>query len=123
MPHVRKLAPEEVRDIEGKVKGQRKLVEEEYDSILQDYEISEYGEAELASDEKRITVRNRLRAAAERRGVGLEFRRTRGNLLRFKVVESADVDDDFEEAEALVQPTTITAAPKKRGPKPKQKNV
>jgi hypothetical protein len=34
MPQVRKLAPEEVQDIQNKGKGLRKLVEEQYDAIL-----------------------------------------------------------------------------------------
>ena len=115
MPNVRKLTPEEVRDIEGRIKGQRKLVEEEYDAILQEYTIGDYGEAELGPDEKRITVRNRLRAAAHRHDVGLEFRRTRGNTLRFKVVPPGEEtqDDDADEAS---EPTVIpNEPPKKRG--------
>lgn len=115
MPNVRKLTPEEVREIEGRIKGQRKLVEEEYDAILQEYSIGDYGEAELGPDEKRITVRNRLRAAAHRRDVGLEFRRTRGNTLRFKVVPS-DEETDEEAADEVPQPTVVPEAPpKKRG--------
>ncbi len=115
MPQVRKLTPEEVRDIEGRIKGQRKLIEEEYDALLQDYHIGDYGEAELAPDEKRITVRNRLRAAAHRRDVGLEFRRTRGNTLRFKVVPG-DEDMDDEAADGAPEPTIVPGEPpKKRG--------
>lgn len=86
MPNVRKLSADEVRNIEKKGKGQRKLIEEEYDAILRDYDVGEYGEALLSPDEKRITIRNRLKAAAERRGLALEFKRTKGDLLRFKVV-------------------------------------
>jgi hypothetical protein len=71
MPQVRKLAPEEVQAIENKGKGQRKLTEELYDAFLSEYEVGDYGEAELDPDEKRLTVRNRLRAAASRRDVGL----------------------------------------------------
>ena len=60
MPQVRKLAPEEVQTIENKGKGTRKLVEEQYDSILADYEVGDYGEAVLDEGENRLTVRNRL---------------------------------------------------------------
>lgn len=88
MPSVRKLTPEEVQAQQRAGKGQRKLVEEEYDAILRDYELGDYGVAELGPDEKRLTVRNRLKAAALRRGIGLEFRRTRGYQLRFQVVEN-----------------------------------
>jgi hypothetical protein len=89
MPSVRKLAPEEVRAIENRGKGQRKLIEEQYDELLRDYAPGDYGEADLDPDENRLTVRNRLKAAAARRGMSLEFRRTRGPLLRFYVQSGA----------------------------------
>ena len=85
MPNVRKLSPEEVRTLENRGKGQRKLIEEEYDSFLADYDAGDYGEADLDPNENRLTVRNRLKAAATRRGLALDFKRTTGNLLRFKV--------------------------------------
>ena len=85
MPSVRKLTQEEVRTIENKGKGLRKLIEEEYDMFLSDYEVGDYGEAELTPDEKRLTVRNRLKAAAKRRDVSIDFKRTQGNILRFKI--------------------------------------
>src|SRR5215510_7424876 len=86
MPTVRKLALEEVQTIENKGKGQRKLTEEQYDSFLADYQVGDYGEAELGDDENRLTVRNRFKAAATRRGIGLDFKRTKGKILRFKVL-------------------------------------
>jgi hypothetical protein len=86
MPNVRKLTQEEVRTLENRGKGQRKIIEEEYDSFLADYGEGDYGEAYLEPNENRLTVRNRLKAAALRRGLGLDFKRTTGNLLRFKVV-------------------------------------
>ena len=85
MPSVRKLTQEEVRTIENKGKGLRKLIEEEYDMFLREYEVGDYGEAELTSDEKRLTVRNRLKAAAKRRDVSIDFKRTQGNILRFRI--------------------------------------
>jgi hypothetical protein len=91
MPTVRKLSQEEVRTIENKGKGLRKLVEEEYDAFLSDYSIGDYGEAELTSNEKRLTVRNRLKAAARRQGVSIDFKRTQGNILRFKIAPSVVV--------------------------------
>jgi predicted RNA-binding Zn ribbon-like protein len=90
MPQVRKLAPEEVQTIENKGKGLRKLTEEQYDAFLRDYEVGDYGEAQLDEGEKRLTVRNRLKAAAGRRNVAIEFRRTTGDLLRFKIASQSD---------------------------------
>lgn len=87
MPAFRKLEPEEVKTIENKGKGTRRLTEEQYDAFLAEYEVGDYGEATLDESENRLTVRNRMRAAANRRSVSLDFRRTQGNLIRFKVVE------------------------------------
>jgi hypothetical protein len=39
-----------------------------------------------AEGEGKLTVRNRLKAAAERRGLTIEFIRTPGSSIRFKVV-------------------------------------
>ena len=52
-----------MQTIQNKGKGLRKLVEEEYDAILSDYAVGEYGEAALEPDEKLLTVRNRTKAA------------------------------------------------------------
>src|SRR5437773_12569020 len=87
MPQLRKLAPEEVRALENKGKGQRKLTEEQYDAFLGEYNVGDYGEAELEADEKRLTVRNRLKAAAKRREAGIEFRRTTGSVIRFHIID------------------------------------
>ncbi len=79
-----KLSPEEVHTIRYKGVGVRKITEEQYDSFLAEYDVGDYGEAELEGDEKRLTVRNRLKAAAGRRGLSLHFNRTTGNVVRFK---------------------------------------
>ena len=88
MPQIRKLTPAEVQTLEYKPTGHRKLIEEQYDAILSDYAAGEYGEAALEPDEKRLTVRNRLRAAAVRRGLEIDFRRTNGDFIRFQVVDN-----------------------------------
>ena len=87
MPQIRKLTPAEIQTLEYKPIGQRKLIEEQYDTILSDYAAGEYGEAALEPDENRISVRNRLRAAAVRRGLGIDFRRTNGDFIRFQIVD------------------------------------
>jgi hypothetical protein len=112
MPIVRRLTAQEVQSLERKGKGQRRLVEEQYDAFLADYGPGDYGEAELDEDENRLTVRNRFKAAAARRGLSLIFPRTNGNLLRFQVVSG------LEPAEVAVEPerpSTPQTAPKGRG--------
>src|SRR5262245_21724520 len=121
MPSVRKLAPEEVQTIENKGKGQRKLTEEQYDAFLADYAVGEYGEAELGEDENRLTVRNRFKAAATRRGIGLDFNRTRGNIIRFKVINASG--NGHAQAAPVVSAPVIEEPPapvKKKGGRPRK---
>ena len=108
MPSVRKLNADEVWALENKGKGQRKLIEEQYDSIFGEYGAGEYGEAVLAPGENRLTVRNRLKAAARRRDLAVDFRRTKADLLRFQVV-----------AAAAPEPAAPAPTPKSRGRKKK----
>lgn len=110
MPNVRKLSQDEVRVIENKGKGQRKIIEEQYDDILGEYALGDYGEAVLEPGENRLTVRNRLKSAARRRGLAIDFRRTKDDLLRFQITDIAQPDQvDAPEP----------AAPKTRGRKKK----
>jgi hypothetical protein len=109
MPQIRKLTPAEVETLEYKPTGQRKLVEEQYDAILSDYAAGEYGEAALDPEEKRLTVRNRLRAAAVRRGLDIDFRRTSGDFIRFQVVD-ADGGKGVPAAVPEVMDTEVVAA-------------
>jgi hypothetical protein len=120
MPHVRKLAPEEVQAFQNKPQGQRKLVEAQYDAILSDYAVGEYGEALLEQEENRLTVRYRLRAAAVRRGLGIDFRRTSGDLLRFQIVAQ---ENGAAKVAAAVAPTVVasdTPPARKKGGRPKK---
>ena len=109
MPYFRKLEPEEVQKIENKGKGLRKLIEEQYDAILAEYSIGDYGEATLDLDENRLTVRNRMKAAARRRNLAINFRRTKEDILRFQIVA----------AEEPAPPPPPAAAAKKPGRKKK----
>jgi hypothetical protein len=122
MPQVRKLAPEEVQELQNKGKGQRKLVEEQYDAILSEYEVGDYGEATLDSEENRLTVRNRLRAAATRREIDIEFRRTQGDLIRFKIVEHSNGKREavVEEPPPVVSSEPPPAPAKRKGGRPKK---
>jgi hypothetical protein len=84
------LTPQEVQALENKGKSQQRLTEEQYDAFLADYGLGDYGEAELDEGENRLTVRNRFKAAAARRGLDLIFPRTTGNLLRFRIAPAAE---------------------------------
>ena len=121
MPQVRKLDPSEVKAYQDKGKGQRKITEELYDSILADYEVGEYGEATLDEGENRLTVRNRMKAAATRRGIGVEFRRTTGDLIRFQVVEQSTGNGKAVAEEPPVVTSEPPAKPKGKGGRPKKK--
>jgi hypothetical protein len=97
MPTFRKLTPDEAAVVIGI--GIRKVTEIEYDGYLLDFAPGDYGEAQLQADDKRVTVMNRLKAAAQRRNppLKLNFRRTSDEtLLRFRVVAT-----DVSIAEAL----------------------
>jgi len=87
MPQVRKLSADEVQSLQNKGKGPRKLLEEEYTAILSDYAVGDYGEARLEPGENRLTIRNRIKAAAKRRNLGVQFHRTNGEQIRFQIVE------------------------------------
>lgn len=114
MPTVRKLAPQEIETIENKGKGLRKIIADQYDRFLADYDVGDYGEAVLDEDENRLTVRNRFKAAAGRRNVGLQFLRTTGDVIRFKVIP-ANGDEAVETA-----PVSSDAPPKRRPGRPKK---
>jgi hypothetical protein len=124
MPQVRKLSLAEVATLEYKPASQRKLIEEQYDAILSDYDLGDYGEAQLEPEDYRLTVRNRLIAAAKRRGFGINFRRTNRELLRFQIIAQ---NGEIEVAPAEVVPAApepvieLLPAPKKRAGRPKKK--
>jgi hypothetical protein len=112
MPTIRKLEPEEVQTIENKGKGLRKLTEEQYDQFLADFGTGDYGEAVLEPNEKRLTIRNRLKAAAARHGVDLHFMRTTGDMMRFKVI-SRD-GQTAEQPAPAVEPESVPVASTRR---------
>jgi hypothetical protein len=112
MPNFRKLDPSEVQTIQNKGKGERTLIAEQYDAILADYEVGDYGEAVLDEGENRLTIRNRMKAAASRRGIGIDFRRSNGEFVRFKITEHRN---EHGTAAASEPPTVVSSeAPAKR---------
>ncbi|MDZ4717825.1 MAG: hypothetical protein SH847_05095 [Roseiflexaceae bacterium] len=119
MPIIRKLSLDEVKALDNPTKGLRKLIEVEYDTILGEYAIGDYGVAELAPEEKRLTVRNRLKAAANRQNVALEFRRTKGTHLRFRVVDAPISTVAASAPAAVTQVESSSISTSKPGRKPK----
>jgi hypothetical protein len=116
MPQVRKLTDEEVYALQNKGEGQRKLVEEQYDGILNDYTDGDYGEATLDVGENRLTVRNR---------------RTSGDMLRFRVLQLGNGQRErdgngrvpaaiTEPASVVVAPATPVAPAKRKGGRPRK---
>jgi hypothetical protein len=87
MPKVRRLEQDEVATLERKP-GVHVQTAALLDRLLEPFSIGDYGEATLEPEENRLTMRNRLRAAAERKGVALRLLRTPrdGDTLRFQVV-------------------------------------
>jgi hypothetical protein len=140
VPTIVKLSPEEATTERNKGKSQRRLVNEQYDAMLSAFEIGDWGDVTLDESDKRTTVRNRLKAAAERRGVGLNFRRSNGEGMRFQLVERGQEQDEtappVEEAEQPVAEAPIPepepepvgsdeppVPPKRRGGRPKKQLV
>jgi hypothetical protein len=101
MPTFRKLTPEEAARVSGI--GPRKATELEYDSYIRDFTPGDYGEVQLHDNEKRMTIMNRLKAAAGRQNppLRLVFQRTGSDMmLRFKVLSMAldGVSEELAEA-------------------------
>ncbi len=126
MPQVRKLTPDEVQHIEHKGTGVRKRTEEQFDDFLAAFNVNDYGEVVLASEDNRQTTRNRLRAAAQRRGLHLTFRRTRGDTMLFKVdagdgqAPEATVPTQAPAPEPLSEDSApVPSEPRRRGRKKK----
>jgi hypothetical protein len=121
MPTVRKLTPDEVQALQNKGKAQRRLTEEQYDAFLSEFAADDYGEVELDEDEKRLTVRNRLKAAARRRSLGIDFKRTQGDIIRFKLTA---VDQGNGQDVPPVVPEVVSSepppAPKRKGGRPRK---
>ena len=69
--------------------------------------MGDYGIAELEEGESKLNVRNRLKGAAERRGLSLEFLRTKGDAIRFKLC--GDGTEVFAPAEEPEEELAIAA--------------
>lgn len=103
MPTMRKVAPEEAVKFEKETdKGMRAAIARQYDEYLSDFTPGDWGKAELGENESKVTVRNRLKAAAGRRMWALEFKRTRDNSVIFRVIGQSTNVTSFEEALEMV---------------------
>jgi hypothetical protein len=108
MPIIRKLTAEEVAELERKTsKGDsaRSEIAQQYDQFLIEFGPNEHGEVMLDEGDSKLNIRNRLRSAAERHGLKLEFIRTNGIVVRFKVV--SENGDEATEAFGPVQEMEI----------------
>jgi hypothetical protein len=85
MPTLRKLTPAEVAALEARASNPRKRVAQEYDSMLAGFIAGNIVEVELDPDDDRRTVRNRFKAAAQRRELSITFLPNREGILRFKL--------------------------------------
>jgi hypothetical protein len=81
MPHFRKLIPTEAAAEEQRSPGARAAVTQAYDKLLAGFAFCDYRRVELHAGERRPVVRQRLQAAAKRRGLALRFRSGPGPLI------------------------------------------
>jgi hypothetical protein len=97
MPTVKKMRAEEVEAFDSRPLSRRALIAAQYDGHLANAELQpgDYGEATLDEEENKITVRNRLQAAADRRGWMLHFMRTKGQFVRFYVEGGKNGTESF----------------------------
>jgi len=70
----------------GRVAAERARIREEYKSYLSQLAVGEGGELILSEGENKTTVRNRLTRAAKELNISLEYKRTRDNAVRFRIV-------------------------------------
>ena len=89
MPQLRILQPEEVAKLVGSndKSDARAQIQAEFDQLIADVSPGLYATVALAADENKATTRNRLKGAAQRRGLEIIFRRTRDETVIFHLEE------------------------------------
>lgn len=85
MPSYRKMSKDELDALTMPPSGERARVRDEYRGYLTDLEIGEGGELQLDMDEKKVTVKNRLKRAAKDMNMNIEFRRSGEDIVRFSL--------------------------------------
>ena len=88
MPSFRKMSPAEIAVFDQPAVGARAEIAQEYDAYLAGFAAGDYGQAALIDGERRAVVRQRLHAAARRRGLALRFRSGPGPLTFHVMVAS-----------------------------------
>ncbi len=91
MVQFRKLDPQETKMFfekpqRGNLASERARIREEYKGYLSQLAVGEGGELILGENERKLTARNRLNRAAKELGIRLEYKRSKGNVIRFRVV-------------------------------------
>jgi hypothetical protein len=93
MPALRKMEMAEIEKMAPKASnGERAAIARQYDELLADYAVGDFCEVTLEEGENRATVKSRFVSAATRKGWDLEFKRTKGDALRFKIVEPKSLE-------------------------------
>lgn len=86
MPKFTKLSADELKKkTHTPLTGERAKVRLQYQGYLKGLKAGEGGELKLGKGEKKVTVKNRLKRAAEDLDVQLRFRRTDAQTVRFEV--------------------------------------
>lgn len=85
MARIRKAAHEETGMDAERPLSTRARIAQEYDALLADFAVGDYGKVDLSAGEQRLTVRSRLQAAARRRCMSLRFRPGPSTALIFHV--------------------------------------
>ena len=109
MPRLEKMTQDEIEDLQKKTNGnsgKRKEIEREYDAFLADYQIGDFGKAYLEDGDSKVNVRNRLRAAAERRDLRIKFLKSKDNTLIKFEIEGPAAPEEPEESKKPRKPKT-----------------
>lgn len=87
MAKFKKLSEDELAAMRSPLSGQRAMIRDEYKSYLKNLKTGEGGQLHIEEDEKKVTIKNRLKRAAEELDITLEFKRTGAEMVRFQVVQ------------------------------------
>jgi hypothetical protein len=85
MPKFKKLNAEELAKPRPAEDGERARIREEYTAYIKGLRVDEGGELTLEDDEKKITIKNRIKRAADDLGVNITFKRSGDNTVRFQL--------------------------------------